>query len=73
MYILNFDEYLHLKTLLKKNFNADIHMHDTCQGQYFSLEKQNKKAEKFIKNYFKKKKLDIYFDNNGINFSLKDK
>ncbi len=73
MYILNFDEYLHLKTLLKENFNADIHMHDTCQGQYFSLEKQNKKAEKFIEKYFQKKNLNIDFDKSGISFSFQYK
>lgn len=73
MYILNFDEYLHLKTLLKENFNADIHMHDTCQGQYFSLEQPNKKVKKFIERYFQKKNLNIDFDKSGISFSFQYK
>lgn len=62
MQIIDITKIIELKKVLNDKFNAQIHIHDTCGGQYFSVENLEPSAKDFIKNYFQEKSYRVIFD-----------
>lgn len=67
-----FDEVLKLKEYLKQ-YNKAVHFHDSCGGQYFTLEEKDEELEKLIRGYFEEKNQAVLFDESGIQFVVKEK
>lgn len=70
MHILTFDEYITLKNLINSKFGVNLHLHDACAGQFFSLEAPDMQVKSFIEQYFFKQNLIAKFDKSGINFFI---
>ncbi len=68
--LLSFDDIIELKSNLLKIYNEKLHTHDTCGGQYFSLDKTNDEIENYIKQYLKKKNITPIFSEDKLSFSV---
>lgn len=68
--ILDFTEVLELKKAVREKYDINIHFHDACGGQSFSIEKPQKGFQQFIKEYFSVKNLLPEFSKDGLSFIL---
>jgi hypothetical protein len=66
-----FSDVLKFKKEVEKDFGVNVHFHDSCGGQYFTLENSDKELSQFITNYFKKQNLQVEFSNDGLQFTVK--
>ena len=55
---------IELKNILEEKFEAKLHIHDTCSGQYFSVENLTPSAKDYINNYFMEKNYQTIFNDN---------
>lgn len=75
MKTLSIDEIIKLKEKTKE-FGYELHTHDACGGQSFSLklvlEEEDKKVFDIIKEFLKEKGYDVeFFGKNKLNFTIK--
>jgi hypothetical protein len=71
MQSLALNEIVELKEEIYKNFKINIHLHDTCGGQYFTLDENNTAITEYLRGYFSKKNLTILFSQDELQFSVK--
>ena len=67
---LDLDEIINLKNFILDNFNKKLHVHDTCSGQYFTLDTQIDNLENVINNYLSKKNLQAKFSDDKLSFTI---
>lgn len=68
---LTYDDVLKMKKAVDEVFHLNVHFHDACGGQYFSLDDVPSKDLKcFITDYFKKQNINVYFTSNDQIFTL---
>lgn len=67
---LNIDEILELKKYLKDNNAKELHLHDACAGQCFTLDTPDKFTIMLIKAYFKEKNIKASFSDNNDAFTI---
>lgn len=68
---LDFSQVLEMKKAVDEVFHLNVHFHDACGGQYFSLdEKPTKELEDFITDYFAKKNITVDFTTDRKRFTL---
>lgn len=70
MAILSLTEAAELKKLVYEKYSVALHLHDSCGGQYFSLESKSLPAAQFICEYLKSKGLTATFDDDYLSFWL---
>ena len=68
--ILKIDDVIKLKELILKEYNAKLHMHDTCGGQYFSFDTKLDGIEKFVNEYLSQYNMSAEFSQNGLSFNI---
>ena len=68
--MLNLDEVIELKNFLVDNNAANIHLHDTCGGQYFTVDSGNDYTENLIKDYLSKKNQQVVFADDKLSFTI---
>lgn len=68
--LLSLDDIIELKKNIKEKYNTTLHMHDTCGGQYFSLDDITEGTEEYIKEFLKKKNITPVFSENKLSFSI---
>ncbi|MGN0522208.1 MAG: hypothetical protein ACI4IQ_06180 [Eubacterium sp.] len=68
--ILTLSEAADLKKEINDNFSVELHFHDGCGGQYFSLEKVDDKVKDYIIRYFSSKNMKAVFSDDGLNFTV---
>jgi hypothetical protein len=64
------DDAIRLKKSVKELFSAEVHFHDCCGGQYFSLDATDEKLKNFIESYFSKMNLQATFTDDGLQFTV---
>ena len=70
MSTLTLSEAAELKKTVESRFNTEVHFHDCCGGQSFSLNEADACAAEFIKNYLSEKGLCAVFSDNGLHFTV---
>jgi len=70
--IIDLLKIIELKNVLKEHFSVDLHVHDTCGGQFFSVEKVAPDAILYIREYFEKYNYDVIFTNDNSEFYLEE-
>lgn len=70
MYLSLFDA-AEIKNEIAERFSVQIHFHDGCGGQYFSIDNPNEKTEEDIIAYFAERNLKADFTENREYFSVK--
>lgn len=70
MAVISFSEAGELKAFIQKHFDVDLHIHDTCAGQYFSLDEPHDIVREFLIAYFKKQGIDVFISADGMNFFI---
>lgn len=77
--VITFREVLEINNILsEKGINGKVHIHDGCGGQNFTfeiLEKEhddgyNDSVKDIITEYFKKKRIEVKFIGNELDFLL---
>lgn len=58
---------------VKEKFRVEIHFHDGCGGQYFSLDVHSSALQKFIEQYFAQKKCQAVFADDLLSFTVKER
>lgn len=71
MSIIDITKIIELKQVLNDKFDIQLHVHDTCGGQYFSVDNLEPSAKDFIENYFMERNYRVIFDKE-IEFHLED-
>lgn len=68
---LDYSQVLEMKKAVDEVFHLNVHFHDACGGQYFSLdEKPSQELEDFITEYFAKKNIAVEFTTDRKRFTL---
>lgn len=70
--ILSLDEVLKIKNELFEKHSINLHIHDTCGGQCFSIEAKDLKHLDELKEYFKLNKYNLRFSNDNLRFKIID-
>lgn len=71
--MLNLYDVAELKKLLSAADGSEIHLHDTCGGQYFSLEKFNQSTQEVIEQFVSAKGLAVTFSPDKSGFTVTKK
>ena len=67
---LTFDQVLVLKRTVQEKFGINVHFHDYCSSQAFSLDEPNKEIQLFIEEYFANQQIKAVFNDAGTDFLL---
>lgn len=70
--ILSLTEAANLKKEIFEKFSVQIHFHDGCGGQYFSVEKPTDEIKEYISAFFARQNLNVLFSENGERFSVEE-
>lgn len=68
--ILKIDDVIKLKKLISEKYNAKLHMHDTCGGQYFSFDVKLNGIENFINEYLSQYNMSAKFSQDCLSFTV---
>lgn len=67
----DYSDVLKMKKAVDEVFHLNVHFHDACGGQYFSLdEKPSDELRRFIVNYFEKLGIKVNYTNDFQIFTL---
>ena len=66
--IIGLAEAAELKREAAEKFSSEIHFHDGCGGQYFTVDKPTEELEAFIAEFLAEKNLKPVFDDSGEAF-----
>ena len=61
-----------LKNKIAERFSLQIHFHDCCGGQFFTVDQPTEELKEFIIEYFTEQKLKVIFSEDGRQFSIKE-
>jgi hypothetical protein len=67
---LSFSDVTKLKSEVQNHFGINVHFHDGCGGQYFTLDESNENIRKYITEYFENSNLKATFSNDGLSFTV---
>lgn len=71
MFIISLAEAAELKRIAGEKFAVSLHFHDSCGGQYFSLdEPADAGLMAWLSEYAEGKKLRVLFSEDGLGFYL---
>lgn len=70
--ILSLNDIADLKKNLYEKFSVQIHFHDSCGGQYFTLENPTDELREHITAFFAKQNMNVLFSENGEHFSVEE-
>lgn len=69
---LTYPEVVKMKNAVNAEFHLNVHFHDACGGQYFSLdEKPSERLKSFIVEYFENQNIMVTFSPDFLTFVLK--
>lgn len=71
--ILTLSDISEFRRAIKEKFRVEIHFHDCCGGQYFSLDVNSPALQKFIEQYFAQKRLQAVFSDDFLSFTVKER
>lgn len=70
--ILSISDVTDLKKAITEKFSSQIHFHDGCGGQYFTIDEPTDGLKLFLTEYFAQRKLKVRFLKDGTHFSVEE-
>ncbi len=70
--ILSISDVTDLKKAITEKFSSQIHFHDGCGGQYFTVDEPTDELKSFLTEYFARQKLKVRFLKDGTHFSVEE-
>lgn len=68
---LNYSDVIVMKKAVDEVFHLNVHFHDACGGQYFSLDDTpSDELVSFITDFFKKQNITVNFSSDFKTFTL---
>lgn len=61
-----------IKNEIAEKYALQIHFHDGCGGQYFSIDNPTEETKECITTFFAEKNLKVLFSENSEYFSLEE-
>ena len=69
MDIIDLETAAQLKSLVKETFSVQLHFHDGCGGQYFSMEKPaGRRLRDWVVTFGEERRLKVIFSEDGCGF-----
>lgn len=68
--IFNIFAVTELKKKISKLFSVEVHFHDGCGGQYFTVDELTDEMKAFLIEYFSERKLKVHFSESGDSFTV---
>jgi hypothetical protein len=68
--MITLDDAIALKQEIKNRFATDVHFHDGCGGQYFTLDEKNEAVVTYITDYYAKLSQKAVFSADGLQFTV---
>ena len=69
--VLTLSEVAELKKEIANHFSTQVHFHDRCGGQSFSLDETNNEIQQFIMAYFADLNMRAVFSEDSLQFTVK--
>lgn len=69
--MLELDNVIELKKLIKDKYNEHMHMHDACGGQFFDFDTKIVGIEDFVNDYLASIDKKAEFSPDGLSFTVK--
>lgn len=70
--VIELSEVIALKKEILEKYDVQLHFHDGCGGQYFTLDRTMPELEEHISSLFAQKGYRISFSENGKRFSIRE-
>lgn len=70
--IFNLFAVAELKKKILELFSVEVHFHDGCGGQYFTVDALTDEMKVFLIEYFSERKLKVHFLESGDSFNVKE-
>lgn len=70
--IISLMDAANIKKEMAESYAVQLHFHDGCGGQYFSIDNPTEEVKKYITEFFNDKKIKVCFSENGEYFSLEE-
>ena len=70
--ILSISDAVELKRAITEKFSLQIHFHDGCGGQYFTVDELTDEMKAFLIEYFSERKLKMHFSESGDSFTVEE-
>lgn len=68
--VIDLSNVVELKKEVLKKYGVELHFHDVCGGQYFSLDKSTPELVKNLSDFFTQKGYRVSVSKDGKGFSL---
>ena len=68
--ILTIFEVENLKKEVLQKFSVQIHFHDGCGGQYFTVDQPTEDLKEFVIEFFATRELEVVFSETGEQFRV---
>ena len=68
MAVLSLTEAANLKRYIWEHFHVNLHIHDQCAGQFFSLDEKDDRVREFIVQNFNKRGIPVQVSKDGKYF-----
>lgn len=70
--IISLSDAAELKKGAKERLSSDIHFHDGCGGQFFTIDAPTAELKQFIIDFFASRKIKVFFSENGEYFTVEE-
>ena len=70
--IFNIFAVTELKKKISELFSVEVHFHDACGGQYFTVDELTDEMKAFLIEYFSERKLKVHFSESGDSFTVEE-
>ena len=68
--IFNIFAVTEVKKKISELFSVEVHFHDACGGQYFTVDELTDEMKAFLIEYFSERKLKVCFSESGDSFTV---
>ena len=68
--MLNLDDIIELRKIIKDKYNQTMHVHDTCGGQYFDFNEKIDGIQDVVNDYLSKLNQKAEFASDGLSFTV---
>lgn len=70
--VINILKVIELKKVLAEKFDLNLHIHDGCGGQYFSVQSMSVEGKEYIIKFFEDNNFRAVFNEDDTEFFLED-
>lgn len=70
--MISFTDVVPFKKEIQEKFGQNIHFHDRCGGQFFTIDEPSEELQMYITGYFAAKGVKTQFSDDGDKFMIEE-